>query len=118
MALKVIKTDSIRLKEEAKELRTRIGLAENTFQEFSAKAKELSEDSQERRSLTEEVNLLDEQLEAMRVKLNILEVQSEINLPDVRWRVANAMGQFPFCFFSFGTIIISFECSKHEETYS
>ncbi|KIK05241.1 hypothetical protein K443DRAFT_120673 [Laccaria amethystina LaAM-08-1] len=27
----------------------------------------------------------------MRVKLNILEVQSEINLPDVKWRVVNAM---------------------------
>ncbi|EDR02032.1 uncharacterized protein LACBIDRAFT_295521 [Laccaria bicolor S238N-H82] len=97
MALKVIKTDSFRLKEEAKELRTRIGLAENTFQELSAKAKELSEDSQERQTLTEEVNLLDEQLEAMRVKLNILEVQSEINLPDVRhlveqkWRKDGAL---------------------------
>ena len=118
MALKVIKTDSIRLKEEAKELRTRIGLAENTFQELSAKAKELSEDSQEKQSLIEEVNLLDEQLEAMRVKLNILEVQSEINLPDVRWRVANAMGQLPFCFFCCGSIIISFQCSKHEKAYS
>ncbi|KIK06040.1 hypothetical protein K443DRAFT_90201 [Laccaria amethystina LaAM-08-1] len=97
MALKVIKTDSIRLKEEAKELRTRIGFSENTFQELSAKTKELSEDSQERQSLTEEVNLLDEQLEAMRVKLNILEVQSEINLPDVRhlveqkWRKDGAL---------------------------
>jgi large subunit ribosomal protein L35 len=108
MALKVIKTDSIRLKEEAKELRTRIGFSENTFQELSAKTKELSEDSQERQSLTEEVNLLDEQLEAMRVKLNILEVQSEINLPDVRWRVANAMGQFLFCPFFLRSDLDSF----------
>ncbi|KAJ3557658.1 hypothetical protein NP233_g11684 [Leucocoprinus birnbaumii] len=34
---------------------------------------------------------LDEELEQMRKKLRILEVQGEINLPDVRWRVANAM---------------------------
>lgn len=31
-------------------------------------------------------------LEKKREKLNILEVQSEINLPEVRWKVANGMG--------------------------
>jgi hypothetical protein len=60
----------------------------------------------------------DKQLEMMRVKLNILEVQSEIDLPDVKWRVMNAMGQFPFCFFSFRTIVIPFQCSEHGESYS
>ncbi|KAJ7139447.1 phosphatidylethanolamine-binding protein [Mycena epipterygia] len=34
---------------------------------------------------------LEADLEKMRAKLEILEVQSEVNLPDVRWSVANAM---------------------------
>jgi hypothetical protein len=32
-------------------------------------------------------------LEKKRKKLHILEVQSEINLPEVRWKVANGMGE-------------------------
>jgi large subunit ribosomal protein L35 len=32
-------------------------------------------------------------LEQKREKLNVLEVQSEINLPEVRWKVANGMGE-------------------------
>ena len=32
-------------------------------------------------------------LEAKRKKLGILEVQSEINIPEVRWKVANGMGK-------------------------
>ena len=32
-------------------------------------------------------------LEEMREKVRILEVQSEINLPEVRWKARNAMGQ-------------------------
>lgn len=31
--------------------------------------------------------------EKKRKKLHILEVQSEINLPEVRWKVANGMGE-------------------------
>jgi large subunit ribosomal protein L35 len=39
-----------------------------------------------------------EALEKMREKLYILQVQSQINLPEVRWRVANSMGAFFFAF--------------------
>ena len=31
-------------------------------------------------------------LETKREKLSVLEIQSEINLPEVRWKVANGMG--------------------------
>lgn len=32
-------------------------------------------------------------LEKMQEKLRVLEVQSEINIPEVRWNVANGMGE-------------------------
>ncbi|KAF5361691.1 hypothetical protein D9758_007327 [Tetrapyrgos nigripes] len=35
---------------------------------------------------------VDTRLEKLREKMSILEVQSEVNLPSVRWEVANAMG--------------------------
>ncbi|KIY45108.1 PEBP-like protein [Fistulina hepatica ATCC 64428] len=38
-----------------------------------------------------ELEELDAQLEQMREKLNILDIQSQINLPAVRWRVRNSM---------------------------
>jgi large subunit ribosomal protein L35 len=40
---------------------------------------------QERNSLNEGMWTLDEGLEKLLEKLNIVEVQSEVNLPDVRW---------------------------------
>ncbi|KAL0950569.1 hypothetical protein HGRIS_007371 [Hohenbuehelia grisea] len=66
-ALKVIQKDSAALKAEAKELQEAINQAEQAT----------SRD--------------EDQLGKMKEKLRILEVQSEINLPDVRWSVANAM---------------------------
>ncbi|KAJ7171718.1 phosphatidylethanolamine-binding protein [Mycena crocata] len=39
----------------------------------------------------EEKRALEGELEKMREKLEILDVQSEVNLPEVRWSVANAM---------------------------
>jgi large subunit ribosomal protein L35 len=65
-ALRYLMKDSSALKREAKELRAAISEQENG-----------DEDA----------------LEKIRAKLNILEVQSEINLPEVRWRVANGMGE-------------------------
>ncbi|KAJ7194173.1 phosphatidylethanolamine-binding protein, partial [Mycena pura] len=38
-----------------------------------------------------ERSLVEERLEHMREKLHILDVQSEVNLPEVRWSVANGM---------------------------
>ncbi|KAF4605629.1 hypothetical protein EYR40_004416 [Pleurotus pulmonarius] len=67
-ALKVIQEDSKLLIAEAEALRSSIQLAE-----------------------TADVRN-DERLEKMRKKLNILEVQSRANLPEVRWKFVNAMG--------------------------
>ena len=61
--------DSAALKREAKELRAAISKQEE--------APERDEDT----------------LGKKWAKLNILEVQSEINLPEVRWKVANGMGK-------------------------
>lgn len=36
----------------------------------------------------------DDALEKMKEKLRVLEVQSEINIPEVRWKVANGMGVY------------------------
>ena len=83
-ALKVIKADSVRLKEEAKVLKRRID------EEVEA-IKAISE-MEEREG--------EELLEMMREKLETLEVQSEVNLPEVRWRVSNAMGMHILYFFS------------------
>jgi hypothetical protein len=74
----VIKTDSFRLKEEAKALAKRI---------------DLEVDSITTTTDVEEKREREERLQAMRDKLEILGVQSEINLPEVRWRVSNAMGK-------------------------
>ena len=40
--------------------------------------------------------MLDEELEKMLEKANIVQIQSELNLPNVRWKVNNAMGKFLF----------------------
>jgi large subunit ribosomal protein L35 len=66
-ALNVIKNDSSRLKQEAKELRATLAESEGCH--------------------------IDEHtLNALRDRLTIIEVQSEINLPMVRWMCNNGMG--------------------------
>lgn len=78
-ALKYLKKDSVMLKIEANRMR----------REVKALAKEFEQNPSEE---------LDQTLEKRREKLNILEVQSEINLPEVRWRVANAMSEYRILF--------------------
>jgi large subunit ribosomal protein L35 len=68
-ALRYLKKDSAALKKETEELQVII-------------SKE--EEDPERDEVA---------LQKKREKLNILEVQSEINLPEVRWQVANGMGR-------------------------
>ena len=70
-ALKVIHRDSWALKQEAYALRRRIERMESNL------------DSVDHKQIAEDKN-----------KLEILEVQSEINLPSIRWKFANAMGEF------------------------
>ncbi|EKM83372.1 hypothetical protein AGABI1DRAFT_116893 [Agaricus bisporus var. burnettii JB137-S8] len=82
LALDLLKADSAQIKSEAELLRTKIQAAEE---------QRLEETSKQGEDTLANLCRLDEELEVLRKKLKILEVQSEINLPDVRWKVANAM---------------------------
>lgn len=74
-ALRYIMKDSSNLKKEAEELKASI-------------------EAEEKSSNKDEASL-----ETKRKKLAILEVQSEINIPAVRWKVANGMGKHvPTCY--------------------
>jgi len=84
------------LKAEAAELRVRISEKEAVYAKLEAKLHAPSENTSHEpeaevagRQRLEEV---DAELENMLEKLNILEAQSQINLPNVRWMVNNAMG--------------------------
>lgn len=81
LALKVIRADSVQLHKEAAELKLRIAEKEKQVLDLGGPTTEVAREGEEA-------------LEKMREKLYILQVQSEINLPHVRWKVANAMGTF------------------------
>ncbi|KAJ6573882.1 phosphatidylethanolamine-binding protein [Mycena vulgaris] len=77
-ALRVIRVDARRVNKEAIKLRREVTRAHWRLSggvELEAEEKRAKE----------------AELEKMRAKLEILEVQSEVNLPDVRWSVANGM---------------------------
>ena len=93
MALQTLTRDSLLLKAEAKQMRRDISKKEAIYQKLKAKLQN-EESVEERNSLNEEMRTLDEELEKMLEKLVIVQVQSEVNLPDVRWKVNNAMGTF------------------------
>ncbi|KIL71109.1 hypothetical protein M378DRAFT_116719 [Amanita muscaria Koide BX008] len=76
LALKLIQKDSFRLKHEAEALRSEIEAQEAEIEKHPDETV---------------LTAKDKELENMRKRLHILEVQSEINLPNVRWNVANAL---------------------------
>ncbi|GLB36628.1 putative PEBP-like protein [Lyophyllum shimeji] len=78
LALKLIRTDSIRVGEEAEAVRAQVKELERKVEELGGWG-------------SESVREVEAELERKREKLHILEVQSQVNLPEVRWRVANAM---------------------------
>ncbi|KAJ7440001.1 phosphatidylethanolamine-binding protein, partial [Mycena galericulata] len=82
-ALRVIRADAWRVHQEAKKQRLEVARAHEKLVAESAEGAKVLE-GEERTSLEAE-------LEKMRAKLKILDVQSEVNLPEVRWSVANAM---------------------------
>ncbi|PPQ90431.1 hypothetical protein CVT25_014949 [Psilocybe cyanescens] len=89
LALSVLEEDSKTLKKELKEHRTRI---EEKEAEYTALEGKLAGAVGEARgAIEEEMRAVNEELERMVEKANIIEVQSEINLPQVRWAVNNAM---------------------------
>ena len=97
LAIAALTKDSLSLKAEAKRMRFDISKKEASYKKVKAELERLPNEetvSQERESLNEEMRTLNEELEKMLEKLHIVEVQSEVNLPDVRWKVNNAMGTF------------------------
>jgi large subunit ribosomal protein L35 len=95
LALAALTKDSLLLKAEAKQMRRDISEKEENYQKLKVEL-ENEESVEKRSSLNEKMQTLDEELEKMLEKLNIVEVQSEVNLPDVRWKVNNAMGTLFF----------------------
>lgn len=72
-ALKLIEADSARLKRERVEILARIEELEKVVEKDDAVLAELQD---------------------LRQKADVLEIQSEINLPAVRWNAFNGMGMF------------------------
>lgn len=90
LALQLIKKDGSGLKLEARALQAEIDTAE-------AKIQSMFRERDAGVAFDEGVlETKDREIESMRKKLHILEVQSEVNLPSVRWTVANAMGTQTF----------------------
>ncbi len=87
LALAEITRDSNTIKKEAAELRTLL----KTKQDAHAASTD-----------PDTLHALDAEVEAILRKLNILDVQSEVNLPWVRWKVNNAMGTSCVFFFAAG----------------
>jgi len=85
LALKVIKTDSVRLGQETDAVRKEVEVLEGTVAQLGGWGAEGARE-------------VEEELEEARKRLRSLEVQSQVNLPEVRWRVANAMGLSSFSF--------------------
>lgn len=86
LAIQLIKKDSSGLKLEACALQAEIDAAETMMQSM------FSERDAGRVFDEGLLEAKDEEIEKMRKRLHILKVQSEVNLPSVRWTVANAMG--------------------------
>ncbi|KAJ7630358.1 hypothetical protein FB45DRAFT_832913 [Roridomyces roridus] len=82
-ALRVIRADAWRVRKEAKEQKREV---QRTHDRLVAKTEDGAWVVQ-----GEERTLLEAELEKKRQKLRILDVQSEVNLPEVRWSVSNAM---------------------------
>lgn len=74
-ALKYIEADAARLRKELEEVRGKVSESEKSGSE-------------------------DGEMGKLREKVGILEIQSEVNRPSVRWAAANGMGAFLFFSFS------------------
>lgn len=75
-ALRYILRDAVFLRKELEELRAAV------------KAEEAKPESERNETV----------LEGLREKVRILEIQSEANMPDVRWKARNGMGECALCF--------------------
>lgn len=80
LALTEITRDSNVIKKEAAELRTLLTAKQDVYAALKPSAD------------SDALRALDAEVEAILKKLSILDVQSEVNLPWIRWKVNNAMG--------------------------
>ena len=97
LAVEALKKDSVALKAQAQVIRDDILKKEAIYKKKKGELENLPNEetvSEEKKSLNEELRTLDEELEKMLEKHHIIEVQSEVNMPEVRWKVNNAMGTF------------------------
>lgn len=96
LAIATLMKDRQLLKAQAKKMLYDIKGKEANYQKLKAELENLPNEetvSEKRNSLNEELRTLDEELEKMLEKAHTIEVQSEVNLPEVRWKVNNAMGK-------------------------
>lgn len=96
LALQELKRDSLKLKKEAAELRKVVEAKEAEYQTLNAKL-QTSKIPETQETIRQEMYALDAELAAKLAKLDILDVQSDVNLPWVRWQVNNAMGRIALC---------------------
>lgn len=99
LALNVLQKDSQKLKAELEGYRKTVDELQASYKTLSDKLASVV--GEEKAAVESEMRALDEVLEKVLEKANIIEVQSEINLPDVRWQAGNYMGKY--CFFCVGT---------------
>lgn len=93
-ALHYLKEDSERLKRELREIRKQVQAKQTEYKSLKDKLLALSEDKvAESSDLQDKLRAIDSELETLLQKANVVEVQSEVNLPRVRWTVNNAMGE-------------------------
>jgi len=94
LALRLLSEDSQQIKAELVTLRSQIVARQDEYSTAEAKLKALRESGnslEEKAAARTVLDSLDGELEKLLEKQNVLEVQSEVNLPNVRWTVNNAM---------------------------
>ncbi len=92
LALQYLYRDNKLLKAEEAELRAQIDMKEGEYKALKTEVDPLPEE-EKAAVRQEELEKLDEEIEKLMNKAEIVEVQSEVNLPSVRWTVNNAMGK-------------------------
>lgn len=90
LGLQLITANSQQLKAQLRGLRAEIEEREANYKTLEKEVNALPEEEQLRRK--EDLDRLDAEIEERLKKANIVEIQSEVNIPAVRWNVNNAMG--------------------------
>jgi len=112
LALQVIATDSHNLKAQVGVLRAEVEEKETKYKALEKEVAALPEEERLRRK--NELDQLDSEIEKIMKKANVIEIQSEVNIPEVRWNVNNAMGMFlrVLCYWTTLNIMYEADMSK------